>query len=173
MKRRSAIKNLVIASGGIITLPTWISSCGLGDSSTHATSFSIAEQQILASVTDTIIPPGKEIGALSTGVDKYLQKLIDDCHPPEVQQNVKKQLDALEQAAKKNYSTGFSACTQAQRQELLFKLSSSGNKDEKDFFTLMKSETIRGFTTSREVMQDYHHYQVAPGHYYGCVEINA
>ena len=173
MKRRSAIKNLVIASGGIISLPTWISSCGLGDSSTHATSFSTAEQQILASVTDTIIPAGKEIGALATGVDKYLQKLIDDCHPPEVQQNVKKQLDALERVSKKNYSTGFSSGTQAQRQELLLRLANSTNKDEKEFFTLMKSETIRGFTTSREVMQDYHHYQVAPGHYYGCVDVKS
>ena len=171
MKRGSAIKNLVIASGGIISLPAWISSCGLGDSPTHATSFTTAQQQILASVTDTIIPTGKEIGALATGVDKFLQKLIDDCHPPEVQLNAKKQLDALEESAKKNFSTGFSSCTQAQRQELLLKLSNSTNKDEKEFFTLMKSETIRGFTTSREVMQNYHHYQVAPGHYYGCVEV--
>jgi hypothetical protein len=37
----------------------------------------------------------------------------------------------------------------------------------------MKSETIRGFNTSQEVMQDYLHYQVAPGHYYGCIDIKA
>lgn len=171
MKRRIAIRNLVIASGSLITLPAWITSCGLGDSSTHASSFSVEEQQLLASITDTIIPAGNSIGAVSVGVDKYLQKLIDDCHPKEVQENVKKQLNALESSAQKTNNTGFSSCTQPQRQVLLLKLSASTVKEEKDFFDLMKSETIRGFITSREVMQDYQHYQVAPGHFYGCVDV--
>jgi hypothetical protein len=173
MKRRIAIRNLVIASGSLITLPTWISSCGLGDSQTHATSFTLSQQQLLASLTDTIIPAGNSIGALTTGVDKFLQKLIDDCHPKEVQDNVKKQLDALDKLARKAHNKGFSGCSQEERQELLLKLSTSTIKEEKDFFDLMKSETIRGFNTSREVMQDYLHYQVAPGHFYGCVEVKS
>jgi hypothetical protein len=173
MKRRIAIRNLVIASGSLITLPAWISSCGLEGGQTHATSFSPTEQQLLASLTDTIIPAGNSIGAVAVGVDKFLQKLIDDCHPKEVQDNVKKQLDGLDKLAQKTHNNRFTSCTQLQRQELFLKLSSSTVKEEKDFFDLMKSETIRGFTTSREVMQDYLHYQVAPGHYYGCVDAKA
>jgi hypothetical protein len=53
------------------------------------------------------------------------------------------------------------------------KLADSSDKDEKDFFDLMKSETIRGYSTSREVMTNYLDYKVAPGHYYGCVDITA
>jgi hypothetical protein len=173
MKRRIAIRNLVIASGSLITLPTWISSCGLGDSQTHATSFSVTEQQLLASLTDTIIPAGNSIGAVTVGVDKYLQKLIDDCHPAAIQENVKKQLVALDKLAQKTHNNRFTSCTQPQRQELFLKLSASTVKEEKDFFDMMKSETIRGFNTSKEVMQDYLHYQVAPGHFYGCVEVKA
>ena len=37
----------------------------------------------------------------------------------------------------------------------------------------MKSETIRGFNTSREVMLQYLNYKIVPGHYYGCVDVNA
>ncbi|HET9433980.1 MAG TPA: hypothetical protein VFO37_09510, partial [Chitinophagaceae bacterium] len=67
MDRRKAIQNLAIVSGGLITLPQWMVSCGVSDSNVHKTSFSIADQKILASITDTIIPAGNSIGALSVG----------------------------------------------------------------------------------------------------------
>lgn len=173
MKRRDALKTLALASGGLITLPLWMG-CGPNDTpATHLSSFSETEQALLASVTDTFIPAGKEIGALSMGVDKYLQKLIDDCHPKEVQENVKKQLAGLETSAKSLYSKSFAGCTQQQREELLKKLSVSEKKEEKDFYALVRSETIKGFSTSKEVMQKYLDYKVAPGHYYGCVAIKA
>jgi hypothetical protein len=173
MNRRKAIKNLAIVSGGLITLPQWMVSCGVSDTTIHQTSFSVAEQKILASITDTIIPAGNSIGALSVGVDKFLQKLIDDCYEKDVQENVKTQLKSLEGSAKTTNNKSFADCTQTQREQLLSKLSTSANKSEKDFFDLIKSETIRGFNTSQKVMQEYLGYKVAPGHYYGSVDVKA
>jgi hypothetical protein len=171
MDRRKVLKNIAIVSGGLITLPQWMVSCGVSDTTVHQTSFSSAEQKILANITDTIIPAGNSIGALSVGVDKFLQKLIDDCYEKDVQDNVKAQLKALEGSANTIHKRSFGDCAQAQREELLLKLSSSQDKAEKDFFDLMKSETIRGFNTSQKVMTEYLNYKVAPGHYYGCVDI--
>jgi len=173
MDRRKAIKNLAIVSGGLITLPQWMVSCGVSDSTIHQTSFSAGEQNILASITDTIIPAGNSVGALSVGVDKFLQKLIDDCYEKDVQDNVKTQLKNLDDSAKTTNKRSFTDCTQAQREQLLLKLSTSANKPEKDFFDLVKSETIRGFNTSQKVMQEYLGYKVAPGHYYGCIDVNS
>jgi len=173
MDRRKAIKNLAIVSGGLITLPQWMVSCGVSDTTIHQSSFSVAEQKILASITDTIIPVGNNIGALSVGVDKFLQKLIDDCYEKDTQDNVKTQLKSLEGSAKATNKKSFADCTQAQREELLLKFSTSTNKSEKDFFDLIKSETIRGFNTSQKVMQEYLGYKVAPGHYYGSVDVKA
>jgi len=171
MDRRKAIQNLAIVSGGLITLPQWMVSCGVSDSNIHKTSFSIAEQKILASITDTIIPAGNSIGALSVGVDKFMQKLIDDCYEKDVQDNFKTQLKGLNESAKAKHKASFADCTQTQREELLLKLSTSENKTETDFFNLIKSETIRGFNTSQKVMQEYLGYKIAPGHYYGCVDV--
>ena len=176
MDRRKVLKHLAIATGGLITLPQWMVSCGVSDSNVHTTSFSSAEQKLLASVADTIIPAANpaatgSIGALSVGVDKYLQKLIDDCYEKDVQDNIKLQLNNLEKSAKTKFKKSFAGCSQLQRQELFLALSSSNVKAEKDFFTLIKSETIRGFNTSQKVMQDYLNYKVAPGHYYGCVDV--
>lgn len=171
MNRRHAIKNLVLTSGSLITLPFWMG-CGESDApATHVSTFSPAEQKTLAAITDTIIPAGTSIGALSTGVDKYLQKIIDDCHPKEVQDNIKLQLKSLEALAKNGYNKSFEDCSQQQRQELFLKFSDPRKTKEKEFFDLVKSETIKGFNTSREVMQQYLGYKIAPGHYYGCVAI--
>ena len=176
MNRRRALKNLAIVSGGLITLPQWMVSCGASDTVVHASTFSAIEQGILASITDTIIPAGNpiaigSIGAISVGVDKFLQKIIDDCYEKEIQDNVKKQLKVLDASAKAVHQKTFSVCSQAEREELLLKLSTSSTKDEKGFFDLVKSETIRGFNTSQKVMQEYLDYKVAPGHYYGCVNV--
>jgi hypothetical protein len=173
MNRRDTLKQLFLASGGLIALPSWARKWSAKDFTTFHSSFSVTEQEILASITDTIIPAGDSIGALSVGVEKFLEKLIDNCYGKEVQDNVKAQLAGLETSAQRIYGKSFIACDQSQRQELLLKLSSSENRNEKDFFNLMKSETIRGFTTSKEVMLKYLKYKVAPGHYFGCVDVKA
>ena len=171
MNRRHAVKSIAIASGTLISLPAWMG-CNSSDTpATHLSSFNSSEQRMLASVVDTIIPAGNSIGALSVGIDKYLQKFIDQCCPKETQDNIKIQLKALSVSAKNSYNKEFSTCTQSQRVELLNKLSLSTAKPEKEFFDLVKSETINGFTTSQQVMVNYFHYKVAPGHYYGCVDV--
>ena len=172
MNRRKAIQSTAIAAFGLITLPEWMVSCGISDTATHQSSFSSKEQSLLISIADTIIPTGNSIGALSVGVDKYLQKLIDDCCEKPVQDNIKKQLAALNDSSEKEHDKSFSECIQSEREKLLLKFSASPVKEEKEFFDYMKSETIRGFTTSQKVMQDYLGYKVAPGHYYGCVTVN-
>ena len=173
MNRRTTIKNLLVASGGIVALPSWAENWSVAEVTKLPSSFSMATQEILASVADAIIPPGNSIGALSVGVDKFLQKLIANCYEKDVQENVNTQLAALDASARSTYGNGFTNCDQTQRQALLTKLAASEDKNEKDFFTLIKSETIRGFNTSREVMLQYLHYKILPGHFYGCVDVNA
>jgi len=148
-------------------------SCGISDKNTHNSSFSSDDQALLAAITDTIIPTVNGMGAVAMGVDKYLQKLLDDCYEKPAQDNFKKQLQALDAASKKTYKNSFASCTQQQCKAALLAFSTSKIKEEKDFFDLMKSETIHGFNTSQKVLVDFLDYKVAPGHYYGCVNVNA
>ena len=171
MNRRTAFKNIALVSGTLIALPLWMQSCGISDRNTHLSTFSFAEQNLLASLVDTIIPAGNGIGGLSVGVDKYLQKLIDDCYEGPVQDNVKKQLYYLNTIANQCFGKSFEDCTQKQRQDTFLKISVSQDKDQKIFFDLIKTETIHGFNTSQKVMEGYFDYKVAPGHYYGCINV--
>lgn len=171
MNRRDTLKRIVLASGSLVVLPSWANAWSRETLPHHDSIFSVTELDTLASVADTIIPAGDAIGALSVGVDKFLQKLIEKCYEKSVQDNVRIQLNNLEATAQSTHNKSFVSCDQSQRQALLAKLSASGNQQEQDFFNLMKSETIRGFNTSKEVMSTYQHYKVAPGHYYGCVDV--
>jgi hypothetical protein len=173
MNRRTAFKNLAFATGSLILLPSWMVDLGLSTTTSYNTGFSLAEQGIIASITDAIIPKGNAVGALDMGVDKYLQKLIEECYEPEIQENVKKQLKQLDINASVTYKTVFTELATKQQQLLLGKFETSADKSEKDFFQLIKSQTIRGFTTSQKIMTEYLGYKVAPGHYYGSVPVKA
>ncbi len=173
MNRRNAFKNMVLVSGSLISLPFWMESCGITDKNTHQSTFSPDEQKLLATFVDTVIPESNGLGAISVGVDKYLQKLLDDCYEISVRDNVKKQLNVLDTIAKDLHGKLFTESNQKERQELLLRFSVSADKDQKDFFDLMKSETIHGFNTSQMVLEGYFDYKVAPGHYYGCINLKS
>jgi Gluconate 2-dehydrogenase subunit 3 len=173
MDRRKAVRQFLVISGSSFTLPIFLQGCRSG----AATPYSA----MLSAVVDTIIPAERGVGcasmdcggvgALPLGVDKFLEKLIADCYEPAVRENAAKQLSALDAAARADFGAAFPACSALQRQDLLQRLAASSDRDEKDFFVLIKTETIRGFSSSQKVMEDYQQYKVAPGHYYGCVAI--
>lgn len=171
MNRRTSLKAIMAASAGLVALPSWAKGWTLNEI-TSKSSFIFSEQEILSAVVDTIIPAGNSVGAITVGVDKFLQKLFDNCYENDVRDNVKTQLLGLEAMAKNIHNKSFYQSDQLQRQEMLLKLSVSEMKTEKEFFELIKSETIRGFNTSKEVMLDYLKYKGVPGHYYGCVDVN-
>jgi hypothetical protein len=143
------------------------------DQLTHKGFFTLQEEQTISAIADTIIPEGlppilpnpdsKPIGALSTGTDQYLKKVFEHCYEKEDQDLIKSQLNALEQK-------GFLKAEKQDRETMLLALSESEKEEENEFFKVMKSETITGFTTVKEVMVDYRNYQVAPGFYNGCVD---
>jgi len=162
----------MVASGTLVVLPSWAQGWILGDLKLDGT-FTNGEQALLTSVADTIIPAGDEIGALSVGVDTFLNKLFAQCYEADVQENIKKQLNGLEASAKSEYGKSYADCDQLQRQNLLSARAISEDESESEFFTLIKRETIRGFRTSKEVMEDYYDYKVAPGFYDGCADVNA
>jgi hypothetical protein len=170
MNRRDSLKTLMASAGSLVVLPAWAQQWTRESVPPLHGAFGTAGQQALTAITDTIIPPGNAIGALSVGVDKFLIGLLENCYEEEVQQNVKKQLAALDTRAQAAHQKDFASLDQSQREALLMSFARSEDKAEKDFFELMKSETIRGFNTSKEVMMGYLKYKMVPGHYYGCVD---
>ncbi|MDN3205909.1 gluconate 2-dehydrogenase subunit 3 family protein [Algoriphagus sediminis] len=175
MDRRKSLKILGGAAVGISGLIFADWKWQLIDQATHEGFFTLRQEQMLTAISDTIIPEGippkvpssnsKPIGALSTGTDKFLIRLFEHCYESEDQELIKKQLDQLK-------SEGFLSAEKGKREEMLLSLSNSEDEEKTKFFDIIKSETIRGFTTAKEVMVDYRNYQLAPGMYKGCEDVN-
>jgi hypothetical protein len=181
MDRRKSLKILGGTAAGIagLVLVDW--KWQLVDQLTHKGFFKLKEVALISAIADTIIPVGlphkvpapnaKPIGALSTGTDKYLIRLFEHCYEKETQDMVKAQLASLNEKSKSQLGKSFEKAGHEERENLLLSLASSEVEDEKKFFDLMKSQTITGFTTVKEVMVDYRGYQVAPGFFNGCVDV--
>ncbi|UZD22759.1 gluconate 2-dehydrogenase subunit 3 family protein [Algoriphagus halophytocola] len=176
MNRRKSLKILggtVVGIAGL-ALADW--KWQLLDGMNHSGFFSSKEEKLIAAIADTIIPEGlppktpspdsKPIGAISTGTDIYLMKLFEHCYEKEDQDQIKAQLATLDEK-------GFLNASKEEREAMLLALASSEHEKDQEFFTLMKSQTITGFTTVKEVMVDYRNYKVAPGYYHGCVTLPA
>lgn len=176
MDRRKSLKIIGGSVTGIAGLVFADWKWQIVDRLTHAGFFSFEEEQLISAIAETFIPDGlppilpsedaKPIGALSTGTDQFLIRLFEKCHEKEDQELIKVQLKALGKA-------GFLDFSQEEKEKSLLALKGSEVEEEKKFYDLMRSNTIMGFTTVKEVMVDYRKYQVAPGYYKGCVEVPA
>jgi hypothetical protein len=174
MERRKSLKIIGGSVAGIAGLAFADWKWQIIDRITHAGFFSFEEEKLISSIAETFIPEGlppvlpfpdaPPIGALSTGTDQFLIKLFEKCYEKEDQHLIKDQLKVLNKA-------GFQDFSQEEKEETLLSLKDSEKEEEKKFYQLMRSNTILGFTTVKEVMVDYRKYQVAPGYYHGCVDV--
>lgn len=173
MKRRDAIKTLMLASGGMLTLPAWAISWKADVMASYNTAFTDYELSIISAIVDTVIPSNGEIGGLSVGVDQFLAGLISRCYEKEFRGTIRANLYDLDDTAKNKYGTSFSVCAKKDKEELFLGMSNNNDKSDEDFFDFMKSEIIRGFETSEEVMMNYHGFVLMPGFYDGNVDVGA
>lgn len=173
MKRRDVLKTLMVTSGSMLALPSWVLGWKANNMARLNTTFTDYEILILTSMVDMIIPSNGEIGGLSVGVDQYLIGLISQCYEKEFRGNIRANLHQLDSNAKETYGKPFSECDKESQTELFLAMDTKESEEDKSFFEFMKSETIRGFRTSEEVMMNYHGFVLMPGFYNGNVDVEA
>ncbi|MCX6216186.1 gluconate 2-dehydrogenase subunit 3 family protein [Spirosoma sp.] len=159
------------ALGGLVSLPAWANGWTTETVQSTRTILSQSQTDLLAELVETIIPATDTPGAKALNVHQFVQKMVADCYPKTVQENFQKGLDSLDGLAKSAFSKSFTEGDTAQRIALLTLLSKSSDSAQKDFYSLVKGLTVRGYTTSEYVMTNLTHYQFIPGHYYGCVPV--
>jgi hypothetical protein len=174
MDRRKSLKIIGGSVVGIAGLAFVDWKFQIVDRLTHSGFFSFDEEKLISAIADTFIPTGlppkvptpdaQPIGALSTGTDQFLIKLFEHCYEKEDQDLIKAQLKVLKKS-------GFEDLGQEDREKFLLTMKNTESEEEKKFYSLMRSNTVMGFTTVKEVMVDYRKYQVAPGFYHGCVDL--
>lgn len=171
MKRRTALKNVLFSAAGVITFPAWGNSWNSETFIQTASIFTQNQAKTLDILVDALIPSSEIIGAKDLGTSAFINKMLADCNEKKVQENFKIGLENAEILAKETFSKSLADCNKLQLNELLIKLSISVDTQQKDFFSLLKQLTVLAYTTSEYVMTKHYNYIMAPGHYYGCVNV--
>lgn len=171
MNRRTAIRDLTLALGGLATVPAWANGWKAESLQLPTGFLKLTEQQMLAMVAETIIPESNTKGAKSLGIPAFLELMLKDCYEAPVTENVKNGLKAADATAQSQFSKSFADCDTAQKQQILLGFEKGQDTKLKDFYALIKNLTILGYTTSEYVQTGFLNYNMAPGHYYGCVPV--
>ena len=172
MNRRLAIRDLTLALGGLISIPAWATNGWNAETLAISSNlFKTNERNMLEVIVETIIPESTTKGAKSLGVPAFLQKMLQDCYETSVSENIRIGLATTDTTAQKQFGKAFSACDTQQKHQILLGFEKSDDAKLKDFYSLVKNLTILGYTTSEYVQTEFLHYNMAPGHYYGCVPV--
>jgi len=171
MNRRTVIRDLTLALGGLATVPAWANGWKAESLLMPTGLLKPTEQQMLAIVAETIIPESNTKGAISLGIPAFLEIMLKDCYEAPVTENVINGLKAADATAESQFGKSFADSDTAQKQQILLGFEKSQDTKLKDFYTLIKNLTILGYTTSEYVQTGFLNYNMAPGHYYGCVPV--
>ena len=171
MKRRSALKSLSMAFGGLVTLPAWASNWTPSSIGTN-TALSVSDESILAEIVETIIPETKTPGAKSLKVHQFAMRMINDCYGEAAQKSLKQGLAKTEELAKQINNKSFVECDAKQRTDIILQMSKADDSSKR-FVDMIKSLTIRGYTNSEYYMVNIQHFNMAPGFYHGCVPVKS
>ncbi|GAB3911653.1 hypothetical protein GCM10028803_53640 [Larkinella knui] len=170
MKRRSALKSLIVATGSLVTLPAWATGW-TPETVGQLTFASLDEEMMLAELVETFIPETTTPGAKSLKVHQFVLRMITDCYDQPAQELLKQGLIKTDEMARQAYSKPFTACDVPQRTDLLRQLSAAVEPETQQFANLIKGLTIRGYTNSEYYLVNVRKYVMAPGFYHGCVDL--
>jgi Gluconate 2-dehydrogenase subunit 3 len=171
MKRRQALKAVFLSASGFIALPSWANNWNIATVSLHGPLLNTFQADILTDIVNTLIPEGDKPGAKSLGVPAFIQKMAADCFEPKAQEDFKTGLEDIDKIAQQTHNQSFINITNAQKEEILRGVSNDTETKQKAFFNTVKNLTIQGYLSSEYVMTNHYKYEMAPGHYYGCVAV--
>lgn len=174
MKRRSAIKNLMIFAGGIYLLP---SCSGNGKSSIELKNLDIlvGEEALLGEVAETMIPKTADApGAKDLNLHLFTLKMVDDCHNAEDQKAFKTGLASLNKISLEKNGKPFNQLDTIARIHFIESTLEDTTSDPalRTFFEITKKRVIQGFTNSKYVMTDMKQYEMVPGRYNGYFPVD-
>lgn len=174
MKRRSAIKNLLIVAGGIAILPSCSNEKGKASIQLTNLSINADQEALLAEIAEAIIPTGDSQGAKDLNLHLFVLKMVDDCHPEEEQTLFLKGLDQLNDLSKKTSGRPFIKASAEEQQQLLAAIDTAKDytQEVETFYKITKRRVIQGFLNSKYVMTDLKQYELVPGRYNGYSPVN-
>ena len=175
MKRRNALKNLGLITGGILLFP----SCDFSDEKVsiilNKLKIDATQETLLKEIIDTMLPEGEIPGGISAKSHNFVWYYIDDCVSEEEQVGFMRGLDEFDQKSKIAIGKNFADSDETIRLQTLNDFMT--NEDEStinDFLEAVKRLSVWNYMNSEYIMTNEMPYKLVPGagSYIGCKTIN-
>ena len=173
--RREALRQCLIVTVGAALIPACMQDKSKPLVTLKHLDLNGDQQELIAELSDTIIPRTDTPGAKDTATHLFVLKMLDDCTAKEDQEKFVKGLSAFEKLVKSKFDQSFVKCSQPQKEELLKYITTDKQapEDATDFYTSMKKLTVQGYMTSQYFLTNVRVYKLVPGKYYGCMPLTS
>lgn len=167
------MKQLALLSTGALLLP----SC-MGDHSStpillHNYKLDDHQEQLVETLTATIIPSGATPGAKEVSAHLFTLKMLDDCYTKEDRDKYLKGMQLFDAAARAGSGHSFVKSSPAQRESLLASIEGKKltDKDLNFFYSTTKRMTILAYSSSQYYLTKIQVYELVPGRWHGCFPV--
>lgn len=169
MKRRKALQLAALSLGAFFSpeLAVLAQAQSPLDGASLATTSD--QEMLIAELADLIIPNTETPGAKAAGVEKFIIRVLRDCHNPEEQKGFYNSLARLEAEGVQIFGLPFLQLNTQQRTELLTRCTVR----DKPFFLKLKQLTVTGYFTSEIGATKALAYLPIPGRFQGVVPIES
>lgn len=167
--RRETLRRMVLTSGAFAGLPLM--------STLSACSPEVAKQlsphtELLAEISELIIPETDTAGAKSAGVPAYIQSVVGTYYSEQARNDFLKNLKLFDEMAHSHGVESFIAAPKGVQQQILSELDARNNTSQQhEIWHQLRSMVIFGYYTS-EAASDELLYDPVPGKYDGSVDFN-
>ncbi len=172
MKRRQAIRNLVLLTSGAALLPGCQPEA---DKLPIYVNIPLDKKQrkLLEQFTEALLPKAKTGVTTPETTADFTLTVLNDCHSPEDIQKYMLGLTELQAHVAKQYKTDFGALAADKQAEVFNYLSAETGLSEplKFFFDKTRGMTVEHFTSSKFFMKNVTGWEFAPGYFRGCVAV--
>ena len=190
INRRTALKNLTLGLGAVVTAPTVLSilsSCTAEVETWKPVFFSESQKILVSHLADVIIPSDEIPGALDVNVPQFIDKMINDLETDENKGIFKKGAaifsDKIGKVSKKNVETGletyFKLKGDAAEKAKSYQWKAENDVDDHDkndfylykFLFVVRQLTLFGYYTSKKIGTEVLSYDPVPGSYDPCIPL--
>ena len=133
------------------------------------------EENMLAELSQTIIPKTTTPGAKDLSAHLFLLKMVDDCASSDDQEKFVTGLRSFEKRFEKQAGKSFMKATETERSAVLSPMFTGDVKTDEvaSFLSVVKRYTIQAYAASSYFLTKVQPYELVPGRYHGCVPVKA
>lgn len=176
MNRRTAFKNLAMASVAAWLLPSCVSDPKKVSIALNRLQVTGDEEALLMRIADAMIPETDTPGAVAVKAHLFALVMVDDCMSQKDREQYLKGMRSFEKELKDLTGKEFGEASADERLEMLTAFEAQlkeSNDHTRFFYSKTRGYILQGYTSSQHFLTDINPYELVPGpNYRGCVPLS-